>query len=86
MNSKITIDNKTIEVVGKNNNLLIYLEEQGMPVKFGCLMGVCGICKLKVLKGQENIVMSNDHIIELKKDEILLCCSKLNGDATLTSK
>lgn len=86
MKCKITIGNKTIEVEKEKEDLLIHLESQGMPVKFGCLMGVCGVCTMKVLSGKENIILSDEHIIDLDEDEILLCCSKINGNVSLSSK
>ena len=54
-----------------------------MPVKYGCLMGICGVCKLKIVQGKESIVFNDEGIIELEKDEFLPCCSKINGDVEL---
>jgi ferredoxin len=74
---EITLDNDA------KYNLLSRMEAKGLPVTYGCLMGACGVCKLKVKKGMENIQVVTEPIIELESDEFLPCCSEINGDIEL---
>tara|TARA_B100001245_G_C22844779_1_gene406111 strand:- start:720 stop:977 length:258 start_codon:yes stop_codon:yes gene_type:complete len=83
MKSKVKIGKHEAYIDNGTDNLLIALEEKGMPVKYGCLMGICGVCKLKIVQGKESIVFNDEGIIELEKDEFLPCCSKINGDVEL---
>lgn len=84
---KVTLNDKSIFIDPiKDSNLLIKLENEGFKVKYGCLAGVCGVCKLKVVEGINNIIQDDDHIVNLKENEVLLCCSKLTGDIVFSNK
>ena len=77
---KITLNGKEIEVP-KGENPYSKFEELG--VDFSCFNGICGTCKMKVLKGMENINSKTEMEEEfpLDDDERLACqCHELKGD------
>ncbi|MFH0738165.1 MAG: 2Fe-2S iron-sulfur cluster-binding protein [Candidatus Micrarchaeota archaeon] len=57
--AKVTVknDNKTIDV--PDNSMLVELDGK-CSVLFACKAGSCASCKVKVLKGMENLEKPND--------------------------
>ncbi|MDR1766167.1 MAG: 2Fe-2S iron-sulfur cluster binding domain-containing protein [Lachnospiraceae bacterium] len=57
------------------------------PVRYGCCGGGCGICKMRVVSGDYEVVkpMSRAHISEAQEADglVLTCCVKPRGDLTL---
>jgi len=82
----IELDDKK-EVIDQENNfsLLIAMERKGLAVKYGCLMGVCGVCELRVIEGMSNVEYFTEHIIDLTEDSILPCCCIAKGNIKLNS-
>ncbi|MBA3937663.1 MAG: (2Fe-2S)-binding protein, partial [Planctomycetes bacterium] len=63
------------------DEMLAFLEGANAPcADRGCGVGSCHTCKLKVLKGRENVTMITDYDDSgLEKNEILPCCSSVKG-------
>jgi ferredoxin len=81
---KIKLDNKEVTINQKDHfSLLIAMEKSKLPVEYGCLMGVCGVCEIKVSKGKENIEYFEKPMLDMDKDSILPCCCVANGDIEL---
>ncbi|WP_156088393.1 2Fe-2S iron-sulfur cluster-binding protein, partial [Obesumbacterium proteus] len=60
--------------------ILEQLEAHGISVPYSCRAGVCGCCKIKLLKGQVTPLREN----AIKDDDRILACSCIpNGDITL---
>lgn len=75
---KIILDKKTEEFKG---NPLTAFEKLG--IQFSCHTGICGICKIKVKKGMENInkKSESEEDFPLDDNERLACqCNKIKGD------
>lgn len=61
----------TVSIRGNSNtyrinigeNLLAALEQQGLKLLSGCCAGTCGVCKIEILKGDENLnIASKDEL------------------------
>ncbi|WWP01024.1 MAG: 2Fe-2S iron-sulfur cluster binding domain-containing protein [Candidatus Dasytiphilus stammeri] len=76
---KMILTNNTINITviyqgkkffGNNQQILLeQLEENGFTIPYSCRIGICGYCKLRLIKGQikqQNKVINNN---------ILSCCS-----------
>jgi len=77
---KITLNGKEIEFPKDENP---YSEFEKLGMDFSCHNGVCGTCKMKVLKGMENINQKTEMENEFPLDdnERLGCqCHKITGD------
>ncbi|MCR4327715.1 MAG: (2Fe-2S)-binding protein [Nanoarchaeota archaeon] len=77
---KIILNEKEIDF---EEDINPYLEFEKLGVDFSCHNGVCGTCKIKVLKGMENINPKTEMEEEfpLDEDERLACqCHKLKGN------
>jgi ferredoxin len=61
-------------------SLLLAMESVSLPISVGCTVGVCEVCKVRVIDGMDNIEIINDNIFDLSADEILPCCVVINGD------
>jgi ferredoxin len=82
---KINYKDNEIEVnQDKYISLLIAMENNKMPVEYGCLIGVCGACEMKVDEGMDNIEYFEEPMIEPEKGNIIPCCCKAKGDVKLT--
>ena len=59
------------------------------PVHYGCFGGGCGVCKMRIVSGDYQILkkMSRAHISEEEESNgiVLLCCVKPRGDLVLSS-
>lgn len=82
---KIVLDEQEIKISTNEeySNLLLKMEDKGLDVSVGCTIGLCGVCKLKVIDGKENLIRITDDIFDLSDDEILPCCFKIKGDIVL---
>lgn len=75
---KITYDRKSAEV---GENPIEAFEKLG--INFDCKGGTCGLCRIKVLKGMENINPKTEaeENFPLEENERLSCqCHKITGD------
>lgn len=77
-NDKVAIFDPKVD-----SNLLTKMEDSGMPIEYGCLVGVCGVCKVRVTEGRKNIIEVDEGVIELCDNEILTCCCLITGDVSL---
>lgn len=87
MSKKINIelDNKKDLInQDKHFSLLIAMERSNFPVKYGCLMGVCGACELKVVEGKDNLEYFEEPMFDTSGDIAYPCCCKANGDVKFT--
>lgn len=83
---KVTISNKDYYIEeNSQDSLLISLQKQKAPVKYGCLIGVCGVCEFTIIEGKENIkyMENTDPLFPIDQDKIYPCCCKINGDIVL---
>ncbi|QIZ46166.1 2Fe-2S iron-sulfur cluster-binding protein [Dickeya zeae] len=69
---------------------VISLLECHDSMKFGCKTGNCGICRIKILSGMENITSRTSKekrlfkALEIEDHDIRLACQcKITGDVTL---
>ncbi|RNM05163.1 2Fe-2S iron-sulfur cluster-binding protein [Dickeya undicola] len=69
---------------------VISLLECRDSMKFGCKTGNCGICRVKILSGMENITSRTSKekrlfkALEIEDPDIRLACQcKITGDVTL---
>jgi ferredoxin len=69
--AKIIFKGKEIDV--PDNSDLNLMSSYG--IFFGCSSGMCGVCRVKVIKGMENLtpLNENEEMHSLEKDERLLC-------------
>ena len=61
-----------------------YFEKVGVPL--GCRIGVCNVCKIKILSDSENLseLTENEIDSKLEKDERLACqCKVLKGEVKI---
>jgi len=73
----------------QNESVLESMKYSGKgPIYRGCFGGGCGICKMKIVKGDYRIIkrMSHAHISEdEKKDNIVLvCCVEPRSDLIIS--
>jgi ferredoxin len=78
--SVITLSNtgSNLHCSGTYYNLLTILEFYKVPVEFQCREGFCGVCRLKLLKG--NVIYVQEPLAFIQKNEILPCCCLPVGD------
>jgi ferredoxin len=58
-------------IAGKS--ILASLENSGLHIDNACRMGLCGTCKVRLIKGE--IGYGEKKFAEIKEDEILICNS-----------
>lgn len=73
----ISYDDKLYQIV-MSENLLNDLIKCNIPVRKGCLKGICGTCKVKLLEGKVKYLVTP--LAFLKKDEVLTCISSADAD------
>jgi ferredoxin len=76
----IKLGKNKIEIKG-NSNIESAFEQLDIP--FSCHTGICGICKIKIKKGEKNINPKTDSELDypLEENERLACqCNKIKGD------
>ena len=69
-------------------NVLEAMKRAGAgPVRHGCFGGGCGVCKMKVLSGDYEVVkrMSRAHVPK-EEQEVLMCCIVPKTDLILTAQ
>ena len=76
---KVLLGGQVYDVeIPKDENLLDGVNAKGVDVKWDCKSGVCDTCKIRVLKGMENLSPVNDREREMLGDKInqgyRLCC------------
>lgn len=68
--------------VPKGENLLDGVNEKGVEVKWDCKSGVCDTCKVRVLKGQENLsppTEAEENMLgDLLRQGYRLCCQVIS--------
>jgi ferredoxin len=83
---KITLNGESKEVIADDRDcLLMSMESAGFPVKIGCLSGMCEVCKLTVISGEENLLSIEEPMSELSEGEVLPCCVIAKGNVTFSS-
>jgi len=70
--------------IPKAENLLDGVNDKGVAVKWDCKSGVCDTCKVRVLKGMENLSAVNDNETNMLGDQVkqgyrLACQVTANG-------
>ena len=84
MTSKLTIKYKNkLYSFDSNKTLLEELQSHGIPINKGCGIGMCGVCKVKLVDGA--IEYLRYPIAYLSGNEILTCISKANQDIEIES-
>jgi ferredoxin len=82
---KIELDGIEIDFNPSDNvSILTKMEDESLPVIYGCMNGICATCKLKIVKGRENLEEIQEPMLELDNNEFLPCCYTLTGDVKLT--
>lgn len=79
--AKITFKDKSCEV-GENTRD----DFESLGINFDCQDGICGICKVKVLEGMENINSKTqaEEDFPLEDGERLSCqCHEIKGDIVI---
>jgi len=76
---KVLLGGQVHEVdIPKDENLLDGVNDKGVDVKWDCKSGVCDTCKIRVIKGMENLSPVNDREREMLGDKVeqgwRLCC------------
>lgn len=69
-------------------NVLEAMKRSGSgPVSRGCFGGGCGICKMRVLSGDYDVIkkMSRAHVPE-GEQEVLMCCIVPKSDLVVTAQ
>lgn len=83
------LETKKEFLCGEDSRVLEAMKHSGMgPVLYGCFGGGCGVCKMKVLSGDYEVVqkMSRAHISELEEHVVLICCIVPRSDLVITAQ
>ena len=81
--AKITV-NGIREKIADGSKIKDFCEKNGVP--FGCEDGICGTCRVKVIKGSENLSPVNKKELDLDcSDNLRLACQCkiLQGDVEI---
>jgi len=75
----------------EDESLLAGMRRTGKgPIKFGCFGGGCGVCRVRILKGEYQAFkkMSRAHVSpeDEKQGLVLSCCVKPLSDITLVKE
>lgn len=77
--AKIILNDKEIEV--KDGD---YIKEgcKKAGIKFGCEAGLCGVCKIEIIEGNENLDEPHyaEEIMGLKKNKRLACQCRIKKE------
>jgi len=81
--AKIKTKNKSIEIKD-NSSINTACEELG--VDFSCYDGTCGICKINIIKGQENLSELTENELDFgmnKKNRLACQCKIKKGEVEI---
>lgn len=75
------IDNKSGKSVDVKDGLSIIPACEKLGVPFSCRVGVCGICRIKIISGAENLseITSEEKNYSCTKDSRLACQVKIKS-------
>lgn len=73
---------------GEDMCVLEAMKRSGGPIRQGCFGGGCGICKMRVLSGDYDVVqkMSRAHISKDDEQVALVCCIVPKTDLVLSAQ
>ena len=81
--AKLIKGEKEIEI---NDGSLIVNACEDLDIPFSCYLGTCGTCKIKIVKGAENLseLSEEEQIMGMDKDNRLACqCEIKKGDVKI---
>lgn len=70
--------NVKLDYPADSNNLLEVLEQHKIPIEYQCRSGYCGSCRVTLLKGEVDYLVSP--LAFIQHNEILACCCYPCGD------
>ena len=74
----VSILDKKIEINLKENEIIYNgLEDRGIILQHGCLAGSCGVCKIEIIEGAENLTPAG--VIETNTIDSIIEEYKLSG-------
>lgn len=71
------------KIVYKKKSLLLTLEAHNIQIDYQCRSGYCGVCRIKLIKGQILYLIKQPIAALFKKKEILPCCCQPYGNITI---
>ena len=77
-------NSQCIEFTAGCPSLLHCLESQKIDVAYQCREGYCGACRATLVSG--NVKYNEEPLAFVRDGEILLCCSKPNGNISINLK
>ena len=95
------IDHHTDELLEKvtftgnfeGKTILDALGDEGVELASGCLAGSCGVCRVNIISGINNVQNANiveqdtiESIDPLDKTLRMACCAEVKGELTLRAK
>lgn len=83
------LETKEEFICNENTVVLEAMKRSGVkPVLYGCFGGGCGVCKMKILSGDYEVIqkMSRAHIKDLKEHIVLVCCIVPRSDLVITAQ
>lgn len=82
MDHKVTVNNKEIIFLDSQKSLLECLEAAKVEVHYHCRDGFCGVCRVKLKKGEIDYP-NGDPLAYIGENEILPCCCVPRSDLSL---
>lgn len=67
----------------KKTSLLFILELNNIIIEYQCRSGYCGICRVKLIKGNVLYSIKQPMAALLTKKDIFPCCCEPNGNITI---
>lgn len=67
----------------KNTTLLFILELNNIYVEYQCRSGYCGMCRIKLIKGNVLYLVNQPIAAMLTNKDIFPCCCQPNGNITI---
>jgi len=76
---------KVFEAEAESKDLFSICKETRFPVPFSCRIGTCGICKIEVLEGLENLSKKtkDEKLFTAKNNERLACQVEVCGEVKI---
>lgn len=82
-----TIELRKTDVGADSLSILQLIESKEIEVKSSCRIGMCTLCKCKLISGKVETINPNiDPILKLEKDEILICNSMLVSNRVILNQ